>query len=132
MEPGDAADAAEEHQTAFWTGKGTGGPVGELVRLQTIVDEITSGLTCLWRQTTQTVVGGNPEHSMLVLFDGGDAVVGQSFLSGIVLEFFLLQVVAVETVVGTDPELTVVLLRHACGGTVVETVLAEDARPVHL
>ena len=46
------------------------------------------------------------------------------------LQFLLFQVVAVETVVGTDPQQPVELLSHARGRTIVQTILPEEVGPV--
>ena len=75
------------------------------------------------------MISANPEVSLLVSFDGGDAVVGESHLCGDGLQALLLHVVAEESVVGAYPQASVVFLHHATRGSVVQAVLAEGGRP---
>ena len=75
LEPCQASDSAEQHGTA---GGRPGSSVGNFIRLKTIVNEIVLGQICLWVVAIKTVVCGNPQPPLCVLFDGGNAIFRQS------------------------------------------------------
>ena len=129
MEPGDTTHTTEDMNHPVVELYGEGGSVAELIRLQTVVDEETLGKACAGIMTAKAVVGTNPEATLQVLLDRGDAVVSESLLGSVMLQFALLEVVAVKSVVGSYPQSSVEHLDDAARCSVVETVLPEGGGP---
>ena len=98
IKPGHAAQTAKDKVSAW---RGPRGTVAELIRLQTVIDEVVAGLAVFRVQTAQSVVSTYPKASRLVSLYRCDAVVGQAALDGQAFQFALFQVVAQQTVVRT-------------------------------
>ena len=71
------------------------------------------------------MIGTDPQTALVVLLDGGYAVISESTLE--VPKFHLtgLGVVTLQSVVGTDIKDTAKLTGDTCGGTIVQTVFAK-------
>ena len=115
-EPGDTASTTKEDQTVAID---TRGAITELIALQTVVDEEIAETPLFGIETTQAVVGGYPQLACSIFFDRAHTVVGQTFVTGIVMELLSMKVIAIETLVGTCPELTAVLARYTHGRTII-------------
>ena len=126
VEPGDAPHSTEEHGAV---GAHTGGAVAELVRLESVVHEISVYASFLGFEAAESVVGGNPEASGAVFLNRGDTVFAQSLLVEIVFHLSGLQVIAVEAVVGAYPQYAVELAHHPGRLPIEKTVLAEGGEP---
>ena len=127
IEPTDAAGAAEEQHAL---GVDADGSVAELAALQTIIDIIAGAGELLGLEATQAVVGAHPEVALPVADDGGNAIVRESVVGGVVAVGTGAQVVAIESVVGASPHLVAGIgIDGAHEGVVVGTVDAEGGQP---
>ena len=77
----------------------------------------------------QAVVCADPKAALLVHFQGADAIVGKTIFCRVNLKTALLEVVAVQTIIGAYPQLAVILLGDAAGGAIVQAVLAKKVGP---
>ena len=73
---------------------------------------------------TQSVVSGYPEVALTVLFDAGDAIVGQSALHTMVVHAMFLEVIDVQTVVRAYAHFAAKFTGNAYRGAVIGTVAA--------
>ena len=72
------------------------------------------------------MVSGYPEVTLTVLFDAGDAIVGQSALHAMVIHVVFLEVIDVQTVVRTYAHFAAKFTGNAYRGAVVGTVAAVE------
>ena len=119
-----AVDAQEAHHTklraeVYLALRGTNGSIEiELGTEQTIFLEETAKRLCLRIEDGESILGGYPKHTLIVLHDAHHRIVGQTIGSGIVLDValaFLVGPVAIHTItIAAHPYLAILGLaeRH--------------------